>query len=277
MMYMKYVAVLVAFFSTLIPPVAFADDLGHLQSISASQYHLLQSTTMGRDFHIYVALPDDYDLSGDRRYPAIYILDGGTLFPMLLGYYRYLRFAEEAPESIVVGISYGNDNFGDGNYRSTDYTAPATDRDYWGGAATYQEMLESELLPLIENSYRADPGKRAIFGHSIGGQFVLFTALTKPGLFHGYIASNPALHRNLPFFLQKPAARKTPGNDSRLFVGSGSRDDPRFREPAVRWMNHWSEQTDTPWQLEAVTLGGHNHFSAPPAAFRGGLKWVFVE
>jgi len=274
---MKYVAVPLALFSMLVASATFADDLRHLQSISGSRYHSLQSAPVGREFHIYVALPEDYDSSADRRYPVIYILDGGTLFPMLLGYSRYLKFAEEVPETIVVGISYGNDNSVDGNYRSTDYTAPAADRDYWGGAATFQKMLESELLPLVEDSYRADPAMRVIFGHSIGGQFVLFTALTRPGLFQGYIASNPALHRNLSFFLQKPDAANASGNDSRLFVGSGANDEPRFREPAVRWMNHWSVQNDTPWQLKVTTLDGHNHFSAPPAAFRDGLRWVFAE
>jgi predicted alpha/beta superfamily hydrolase len=34
----------------------------------------------------------------------------------------------------------------------------------------------------------------------LGGQFVLYTALTRPDLFWGHIASNPALHRNLPFY-----------------------------------------------------------------------------
>lgn len=274
---MKCVTVLIAILCAFVVPAAFADDLSHLQSVSGSRYHLLQSTSVGREFHIYVALPDGYESSGDRNYPVVYVLDGGALFPMLLGYYRYLRLAEEVPDAIVVGISYGNDNFNDGNYRSVDFTAPAAARDYWGGASTYQEMLESELLPLIEKTYQADAANRVIFGHSIGGQFVLYTALTRPGLFHGYIASNPALHRNLPFFLQRPGVRTTSSNNSRLFVGSGSKDDPQYREPAVKWMTHWSGRSDTPWQLEVATLDGHNHFSAPPAAFRGGLKWVFAD
>ena len=61
--------------------------------------------------------------------------------------------------------------------------------------------LFEELIPLIESAYPSDDQQRIIFGQSLGGQFVLYTALTDPALFHGHIASNPALHRNLDFFL----------------------------------------------------------------------------
>ena len=97
----------------------------------------------------------------------------------------------------------GSDTFEGGNFRSTDYTAPSEERDYWGGAEKCQLFLSSELLPRIENDYRSDSSQRVIFGQSIGGQFVLYTALTESNLFWGHIASNPALHRNLPFFLQQ--------------------------------------------------------------------------
>lgn len=103
---------------------------------------------------------------------------------------------------------------------------------------------------------------------------MLFTALTDPVLFWGHIASNPALHRNLPFFLATPP-RAENSNRPRLFVSSGSDDDPRFREPAVKWMSHWSTVKPTPWDLEMRTLEGHNHFSAATAAFRQGLIWLF--
>ena len=40
-------------------------------------------------------------------------------------------------------------------------------------------------------------------------------------------------------------------------------DDPRFREPALAWIEHWTAN-EHPWRLEARTLEGHNHFSALP-------------
>ena len=86
--------------------------------------------------------------------------------------------------------------------------------------------------------------------------------------------SNPALHRNLPYFLERhddPEAAV----DARVFVASGSDDDATFREPAVQWMHHWTAVAAPPWPLCAADLAGHSHFSAPPAAFRAGIRWLF--
>ncbi len=258
--------------ATSVPAVA--GDLAHLQGLGDTRYHRLESKAADHTYHVYVRLPEGYAADGDRRYPTVYLLDGGTTYPLLAAYSRYLEFAEEIPDTILVGISYGTDDWENGNNRSHDYTAPSTEREFWGGAADFQSMLRDELLPLIESTYRSDPTRRVIFGQSLGGQFVLFTALTDPALFWGHIASNPALHRNLPFFLVAPEPSKTDGR-SKLFVASGSDDDPEFREPALAWIEFWSQRTTTPWALMTVTLDDHGHFSALPAAFRQGMTWLF--
>lgn len=253
-----------------------ADDLDSqlLQSLGEVKYHELKSERLARSFHIFVDLPENY-LSSDQSYPAIYLLDGGNTFPLMAAYHHYLRFGDEAPEAILVGISYGADTFKEGNWRSTDYTAPSEEREFWGGATAFQAVLQEDLLPLIESSYRSDPSKRVIFGQSLGGQFVLFNALTKPELFFGHIASNPALHRNLPFFLNWHGEQAIKGPVSRVFVSSGEFDDPVFREPTLEWLGHWQLVNPAPWTLETRTLAGQTHLSATPEAFRQGLAWIF--
>lgn len=104
-------------------------DTSYLQGLGDTRYHYIESVNVGRGYHVYVMLPDGYDDSG-KKYPTIYLLDGGTLFPMMTAYYRYLNLGEEIPDAVVVGISYGRDTFEDGNFRSTDYTAPSEERDY---------------------------------------------------------------------------------------------------------------------------------------------------
>lgn len=252
-----------------------AVDTEFLQGLGDTRYHHVASDGIGRGYHIYVMLPDGYDEFADDRYPTIYLLDGGALFPLLSAYYRYLTLGEEIPNVIIVGISYGSDKFDGGNYRSTDYTAKSPERDYWGGAGQFQKFLSEELLPFIEGSYASRFDRRVIFGQSIGGQFVLYTALTEPNLFWGHIASNPALHRNLPFFLEEHAESASVSEQSRLFVASGTNDDPRFRGPALEWIEHWSGVENSPWQLKTMNLDGHSHMSAPPASFRQGMRWMF--
>ena len=258
----------------LMPALSGAADTEYLQSISDARYHRVDAEQIGRPFHVYVSLPAGYDERGDADYPAIYTLDGGGLFPMFAAYYRYLNFGEEIPDAIIVGISYGSDNFEGGNFRSTDFTAPSAERDYWGGAPAFQAFLSDELIPLIEGSYRADSERRVIFGQSLGGQFVLYTAQTRPGLFWGHVASNPALHRNLEFFLERHVPAGTVSG-SRLFVGSGTNDDPVFREPALAWIDRWGDEDDLPWTLYTTDLEGESHMSAPPTSFRRGMRWLF--
>lgn len=247
--------------------------LQSLYSLDPSHYHRLEPEALGRPIHVVVKLPRDYSDNESASYPAIYLLDGGAVFPMLVGYYNYLLNEELVPEAMLVGLSYGAPDFEGGNYRSTDYTAPTDEREWWGGANAFQQVLEEDLLPLVESTYRADPERRILFGQSIGGQFVLYSALTRPGLFRGRIASNPALHRNLPFFLERHGAEHSPG--SKLFVSSASGDDPRFRVPARAWIDHWNGQPDPPWALRAVTIEGYGHFSVITEAFRQGLLWLF--
>lgn len=254
-------------------PLDSAVETRLMQGLGDVRYQQLVSEVVERDFHIFVRLPEGYQ-SDSTKYPTVYLLDGGLTFPLLSGYYRYLFLGKEVPASILVGISYGTDDWQQGNMRSTDYTAPSSEREFWGGADDFQRVLSTELFPLIESSYRSDPDQRIVFGQSIGGQFVLFTAQTQPNLFWGHIASNPALHRNLDFFLE--TRPETPATvRSRLFVASGSNDDPRFRTPAQTWIERWSRQESLPWLLKTTSLEGHGHYSAAPAAFRQGLIWIF--
>ena len=90
-------------------------------------------------------ITEDFYLLGHPAVP-VYLLDGGVTFPLLSAYYHYLLIGEELPELILVGISYGSDRFAEGNYRASDFTAPADDREWWGGAPRFQAMLEGELL-----------------------------------------------------------------------------------------------------------------------------------
>ena len=246
-------------------------DPQYLEGLDNSRYHHIESENVGRQYHLYVRLPDEYASTGSR-YPVIYVLDGGSLFPLFAGYAGYLESGEEMPDSVIVGISYGARDFAGGNFRGTDYTAPSDERDYYGGAKKFHAFLKKELIPFIESEYPADPARRVIFGQSLGGQFVLYSAQTEPGLFWGHIASNPALHRNLGFFLE--TAPLGPGR-TRLFVASATGDDPVYRKPALAWIEHWTSKQVAQWDLEIRHLDGHSHTSAPPTSFRDGLIWLF--
>jgi predicted alpha/beta superfamily hydrolase len=251
-----------------------AASVDSFQGLVEIHQHSIDSEIIGKRYEIMVGLPASYAESPDRHYPTIYITDGAALFPMLQSYYRYLYFAEDVPELILVAISYSDGDWVNESDRGHDYTAPAANHDYYGGADDFQAMLRQELIPTVEAEYRSRSDRRIVFGQSIGGQFVMYTAHTDPGLFWGHIASNPALHRNVEFFLpDQTESRARPATN--LFVLSAADDDPRFRQPAMQWIDEWAAEPKKPWRLHVEGLAGHNHFSPAPAAFRLGMKWLF--
>ncbi|MDJ0699168.1 MAG: amidohydrolase family protein [Woeseiaceae bacterium] len=255
------------------PVAADSFDSAFLQSLDNTHYHEVHDEAIGRSFHVYVKVPAG-DPGANVSYPTVYVLDGGKLFPLIASYHDYLSFGDAVPAAIIVGISYGADDFAGGNYRSTDYTAPSEEREYWGGAEAFRDFLETNLIPMIEKNYPARADRRVIFGQSLGGQFVLFSAQTRPSLFWGHIASNAALHRNLDFFLD---TNPDVDSDSQLFFATATRDDPRFREPALEWIDRWSAADEKPWDLRVEHLPGHWHMSAPPESYRRGMLWLFRE
>ena len=250
-------------------------DFRFLYSLSESKYHEIKYDALDQSYHIYVMLPDTFEKG--KTYPTVYLLDGGITYPLLSSFYNYVRYGEELPPLIIVGISYGTDDWQQGNMRSRDFTASSTEKSFWGGAPEFQKFLTSKLIPFIETNYPSDSDQRIIFGQSLGGQFVLYTAQTKPNLFMGYIASNPALHRNLDFFLETKPKQINTEKLPRLFVSSGSHDDVRFRQPALEWFQFWNGQKSLPWTLKTTTLEGQTHFSAAPTAFHQGLRWIFSD
>lgn len=257
-----------------ISPHAHADPwLDRLFGLGRPDTFTLASETLERDFHIYVRLPQGYQDS-EESWPVIYLLDGGILFPMLVPYHFMLTIDDVAPEAVIVGISYGGLGYSNGNMRSTDYTVAADEVDHYGGAPAFQSFLAAELLPLVDGRYRTDPERRVIVGQSLGGQFVLYSALTKPSLFWGHISINPALHRNLAFFRDYPS--RPEAEVTRLFVGAGTLDDQRFRQPALEWIEEWTGREEkNQLDLEVASLAGEHHASAAPAAYKAGLRWLF--
>lgn len=220
--------------------------------------------SLERDFHVLVRLPRSYRES-DRDYPMALLLDGGILFPMLAPFQLMMEAEGSADEVIVVGISYGGLGYLNGNLRGTDYTAPSPEVEYFGGAVAFQDFLADELLPRLQRDYRIDRSRRVLLGQSLGGQFAIHAALTRPDLFSTFVAVNPAIHANPAYFLALEAQRGDP--PTRLVMAMGSEDDPRFRESAEAWIEARQQSADPGFLLEVLPLPGAHHATSAPRAY----------
>jgi hypothetical protein len=132
---------------------------------------------------LWVYLPPGYDDEPDRRYPAVYVIQGYTGHVTMWRNRAPFRqpFTEtadavfargEAPPALVVYVdawtSYGGSQFVD---------SPGTGR--------YHSYLCDEVVPWVDRWYRTlpEPSHRAIMGKSSGGFGAMITPMLRPDLF----------------------------------------------------------------------------------------------
>ena len=251
-------------------PVRADEALDRLFGMGPVDTFTIQSEILGRDFHIYVRKPLRYD-EVDCDWPVVYVLDGGILFPMLSPFQFMMEIDGLAPPVVMVGISYGGLGFSNGNYRGTDYTAPAEEPEFFGGAFAYQDFLADELIPRIQADYRVDQSDSLILGQSLGGQFTLLTALTRPELFGHYLSINTALHANLDYFLALEPAERDQATP--LMITRSTEEAPRFSGPLQQWLTDWRAAGHLSLDLETRWLADQHHASSAPAAYRAAMPW----
>jgi predicted alpha/beta superfamily hydrolase len=253
-----------------VPEATVVVPLNYLPALDG-EYFEFQSKAIGRPFHIYVRLPEGYEGDESARYPVVFVLDGDSLFPILAANHLFLTYDEGLPEAIVVGISYGSFDPSI-NKRGVDFSASTQDSEQ-GGALAFQQFLKSELIPEIEERYRANPSRRILFGQSRGGYMVLYSAFTDPDLFWGRIASNPTFEPGRERFFSSAAPASQ--SDLGLVVTSGSRDRPHLRQAALEWFATWENADNKPWSLNTITIQGGTHSADSANSYRAGMIWLF--
>ncbi len=166
--------------------------------VLGSQVWNVPDPVSGRDYQVFVHLPPSYAQKPDRRYPVMYVTDADYAFPIIRQIGRRLNGeGSRVEEFILVGLSYaiGDDPIVS---RTRDYTAARTDRtakieDGGGGAGAYQTYLKAEVLPFIEEHFRADLARRILLGHSYGGLLGAQVLFSDPTMFSAYVLGSPSL------------------------------------------------------------------------------------
>jgi predicted alpha/beta superfamily hydrolase len=129
------------------------------------------SSITGITYPYRVYLPEGYHQS-DKSYPILYATDGQWEF------WRFSYVIETSDKEIIlVAIEQGPDQ-----RRVIDYALE--------GSHDYLDFLETEMLPLIESTYRVDTSNRTLEGASWGGLLVrhaLSRETTNP-LFKNFIS-----------------------------------------------------------------------------------------
>jgi len=136
---------------------------------------LLKSKILHQDREIQIYLPEDYHTSKEKC-PVVYVFDSQKYFLNAVAYQQNLRFVDETPGFIVVGIKTKD------NERSKLYNSEST---------KFSTYLEKELLPYIDKTFRTLPNERVFFGWQRAAAFGIEVLASKANLFKGYFIASP--------------------------------------------------------------------------------------
>jgi hypothetical protein len=244
--------------------------LDHLPALKGDYFRLASPET-GTSYHVYIRYPEGYSET-TQRYPAVYLLDGDSLFPLLAPEHLFIHYDDKLPEAIIVGIAYGSFDPA-ANHRGFDFSPPSARADQ-GGAPAFERFLRDRLIPAVEKRTRADPSRRILVGQSRGGGFVFYSAFTDPDLFWGRIASSPTLNPGHDIYFGEPApAHRT---DLQFVVADGTNDRPELRPDTLAWEREWADRKG-PWALKVITLEGGTHAADIANVYRQGMDWLFLR
>jgi predicted alpha/beta superfamily hydrolase len=247
-------------------------------TIPGSEVRQLTSSATGRDYDIYIRVPDEYAQQPAEKYPVLYVLDGQWDFKLLDSIYGGLYYDQFVPEMIIVAITYSGDQPDYGALRAMDYT-PVPDLFVQGSgdAPKFLAFLKEELQPFIESNYRADGSQRALMGSSYGGTFTLFALFTEPTLFRGYVAGSPIVTYGQRFAFQQEAEYASSHDDlpARLFLSVGELEE--IVSPVKEFMQILGERNYPSLETETRIIEGERHAGNKPEAYNRGLRFLFQD
>lgn len=195
----------------------------------------VSSADGSRTWRIHLGVPKtDAPASG---FPAFWMLDGnGALIEFDDALLQELGKVPSPP--VLVFVGYDNELRIDSSARARDYTPFEGERPQrsggvvasGGGADAFLDVIERQVRPEIAKRVATDPARQALWGHSLGGLFVLHALYTRSGAFDTYAAGSPSLWWGDGAMFGAREDRFTAnnaGHRARLLVGLGGGERSR--------------------------------------------------
>lgn len=223
------------------PPLAMAQQRNPAQLIGRTvadtgsphyrfERFVVRSDDGQRAWRVNVGIPSG--TAPAAGFPALWMLDGnGALMEFDVPLLEEL--ASSRP-TVLVFVGYDNQLRIDSPARTRDYTPMADEPEegttaVGGGADAFLEVLERSIRPQLAQWVTVDADQQALWGHSLGGLFVLHALYTRSGAFQTYVPASPSLWWRQGVMLDEPERRfiaNNAGHDARVLVmlGGGERD-----------------------------------------------------
>jgi predicted alpha/beta superfamily hydrolase len=211
----------------------------------ATQFDLA-SKISSRTYRIFVYKP--LTAAPPSGYPVVFVTDGNGMFPLAAAQTALLALKDKG--AVVIGIGYPTDDFMKPmmlRYRdltpvTEDKTLFATqpplgEADQGGASELFYRFITEELRPALSASYAVDAQHQTLYGHSLGGLFVLGVLFKHPESFQNYVASSPSIWWDKKSVLQDEsgflAKAKNAKHPIRVLICVGGKEqDPYSHAPA---------------------------------------------
>ncbi|QCU72455.1 alpha/beta hydrolase [Luteimonas yindakuii] len=169
----------------------------HASHAYAFERFTVASHDGSRTWRVHVAVPKTP--APAAGWPTFWMLDGNAALIEFDDALLEELAAQPEPHALVF-IGYDNDLRIDSPQRNRDYTPavlPPEDAETAplgsGGADALAELIERTIRPQLAQRMPIDPQRQTLWGHSLGGLFVLHTLYTRTGAFQTYVAGSPSM------------------------------------------------------------------------------------
>ena len=257
-------------------------------------------------------------------FPVIYLLDAWSSFGTMLESIRTRCRRPDATgvqPALLVGIAPCAEGLALTERRTRDFThgpcaegAPAdapverasADRSHGhpggepGGADRFMAVLRDVIRPRVKAAFLVNSKRQTLFGHSMGGYFVLHHLLEAPDAFQNYVAVSPSIWWHREDLFARASASLTPAHLAaihipRLLLYSGQYEEQlapwqwgteggakalprrlqrRMTRNAVAFAEHLEEISGGLLLAEHHYFPGEDHASVVPLAINHALRVV---
>jgi len=258
--------------------------------IARARQYDIKSKINGLTYRVMILAPVNADPA--IAYPVMYLLDGNATFPKASP-----ALNRPMPgNAILVGIGYPTDDQSEFRRRRFVDLTPSVSKtpvpEKTGGGDAFFRVLEDEVKPFVMARYHIDRTKQTIYGHSLGGLFVLRALFRNPNAYSAYIISSPSIWYNDKEVLRDEEAfsKRARVGDLRLKVLVTSAGDEQYRgaDPkllaegnAGRMVDNASELADRLALLDPknipvtrVIFPGETHGSVQGAALSRAVRFA---
>jgi predicted alpha/beta superfamily hydrolase len=271
---------LVLLFASLLAPAMRADAPAYPpHTVPGTHLRVLSAQVSDRTYQLQIYVPSSSAKNPGKKYPVVYVTDGYWDFVKLVAAQGGLVFDKVVPEFIVVGLGYAGEDLNYGQLRGWDLSpVKLAWGERTGRAEDFLKLIETEIIPLVEKEYPADPSYRVMSGASLGGLFTLYAMYTKPELFQAYIAVTPAVVVKDDWLLgyEQEFAKAGRQLKGRLFVTVGENESPGFLGGVMRYNARVTSRKYPDLAYGFRIIDGERHSGMQLESYVRGLRFVFL-